>query len=94
MTDTTNPADPGSGYLPPEEMSPADRAALARFTSPNFAVKDERSAGAEALRGYFYQAALKLLRTAPPTKSRDVALTELETAMMWAIKAYYGAPGE
>lgn len=67
---------------------------LARFTSPNFAVKDARGEGAEALRKHFHRAALAIILASGPTKSRAVALTELETAMMWAIKAYYGAPGE
>ena len=68
---------------------------VVRFKSPNFAVTDARSKGAEALRSTFYDAAANLLAAAPvPTKSRAVALTELETAMMWAIKAYFGAPGE
>jgi hypothetical protein len=71
-----------------------DDKALIRFTSPNFAVKDERGANAELLREHFYRAAKALITSAPPSKSRAVALTELETAMMWAIKAFYGAPGE
>lgn len=84
-----------SGELADEEMLDRQgREALARFTSPNFAVKDARGEGAEALRKHFYRAALAILLASGPTKSRAVALTELETAMMWAVKAYYGAPGE
>lgn len=77
-----------------DELSDADRAALQRFTEPNFAVRDERQREVERFRRLFYRAALGILLAAPPTKSRAVALTELETAMMWAVKAYFGAPGE
>lgn len=71
-----------------------DYPVLARFTSPNFAVKDERGENAEALRAHFFDAAGALVFSSPPSKSLSVALTELETAMMWGIKAFYGAPGE
>lgn len=80
---------------------PADRAAyeeqhpeVRRFSTPNFAVQDVRGLGAEQLRTTFYDAAATILTSSKPSRSRSVALTELETAMMWAIKAYYGAPGE
>lgn len=75
-------------------QSDRDEQALLRFTSPNFAVKDARGANAEFLREFFHAAAKALIEAAPESKSRAVALTELETSMMWAIKAFYGAPGE
>lgn len=75
-------------------LTPEDRRALERFTAPNFAVKDERGERCESLRTFFYATALTLLLSTPNSKSRAVALTELETAMMWGVKAFYGAPGE
>ena len=77
-----------------DDLSDADRAALARFTEPNFAVRDDRQNSVIRFRRTFYRAALAIITSAPPTKSRAVALTELETAMMWGVKAFFGAPGE
>jgi hypothetical protein len=76
------------------DLSTNDATALARFTTPNFAVKDRRQDPVEELRKTFFDAALATINASAPTKSRAVALTELETAMMWAVKAFFGAPGE
>lgn len=92
---TTDDSDAIVAQLATEHtIARGDAQALARFTTPNFSVQDRRQDPVEALRRKFFDAALALIRTTPPTKSRAVALTELETAMMWAVKAYFGAPGE
>jgi len=77
-----------------DALSNADQAALARFTAPNFSVRDARAEEVERLRRLFWFAAYRTIVSSRPTKSRAVALTELETAMMWAVKAFFGAPGE
>lgn len=85
---------PGANFAPERDLSAADQAALARFTEPNFAVRDARQDSVVRFRRLFYNAALGIILNSAPTKSRAVALTELETAMMWAVKAFFGAPGE
>lgn len=77
-----------------EDLPDDDRLALLRFTEPNFAVRDARQDSVIEFRRHFFDAALAIILAAPHSKSRAVALTELETAMMWAVKAFFGAPGE
>lgn len=67
--------------------------ALKRF-KPVGITRTGHQEAAEKLRRKFHDIALELLATIPPTKSRAVALTELETSMMWALRAFYGAPNE
>jgi hypothetical protein len=85
---------PKDNFDPERSLSAQDQQALLRFTEPNFAVKDPRQHAVIRFRRTFYRAALATITAAPPSKSRAVALTELETAMMWAVKAFFGAPGE
>jgi len=86
--------DPAERPLPSEgelmEMFPelvpfASRA----WQAQHITVSDLANDRAEDLREAFQASALAVCMTQPPSRTRAIALTHLETAMMFAIKGLY-----